>query len=53
MTDAPDRSAVLHPVPAQRSMVVIPRVHDGSGARTRYGLVHAELNPDGQSWMFP
>lgn len=54
MTDvAPDRPAMLHPVPAQRSMVVIPRVHDGSGARTRYGLVPAELNPGGQMLMFP
>lgn len=54
MTDvAPDRPATLHPLPAQRSMVVIPRVHDGSGARTRYGLVQAELNPGGQMLMFP
>jgi hypothetical protein len=34
-------------------MVVIPRVHDGSGARTRYGLVQAELNPGGHMLMFP
>ncbi|MEX5260200.1 hypothetical protein [Kocuria sp. CPCC 205263] len=54
MTDvAPDRPAVLHPVPAQRSIVVIPRVHDGSGARTRYGLVRAELDPGGQALIFP
>lgn len=54
MTDlAPDRPEILHPVPAQRSMVVIPRLHDGSGTRTRYGLVQAELNPGGQMLMFP
>jgi hypothetical protein len=54
MTDvAPDRPAILHPVPAQHSMVVIPRVHDGSGARTRYGLVQAELDPGGQMLTFP
>lgn len=54
MTDIlPESQEILHPVPAQRSMVVIPRVHDGSGARTRYGLEHAELNPGGQMLMFP
>ena len=54
MTDvAPDLPAMLHPVPAQRSIVVIPRVHDGSGARTRYGLVQAELDPGGQMLIFP
>ncbi|GAA1761197.1 hypothetical protein [Kocuria aegyptia] len=54
MTDlAPDRPAVLHPVPAQRSMLVIPRVHEGSGARARYGLVQAELDPGGQMLVFP
>lgn len=54
MTDIlQDQSAAAHPVPAQRSMVVIPRVHDGSGTRVRYGLVQAELNPGGQMLMFP
>ena len=32
---------------------MIPRVHDGSGARTRYGLVQAELDPGGQMLIFP
>ena len=54
MTDvAPSQPALVHPVPAQRSMVVIPRVHDGSGARTRYGLVQAELTPGAQMLIFP
>ncbi|MGQ1838678.1 hypothetical protein ACT4S2_09490 [Kocuria turfanensis] len=54
MTDlVPDRPAVLHPLPAQRSMLVIPRVHDGSGTPPRYGLVQAELNPGGQMLIFP
>jgi hypothetical protein len=54
MTDAaPDRPAILHPVPARRSMVVIPRVHDGSRARNRYGLVQAELTPGAQMLIFP
>lgn len=54
MTDVvPDRPAMPHPVPARRSIVVIPRVHDGSGARTRYGLVQPELDPGGQVLIFP
>lgn len=54
MTDIlPADQETPHPIPAQRSMVVVPRVHDGSGARTRYGLVHAELTPGGQMLMFP
>jgi hypothetical protein len=54
MTDTlPEPREILHPVPAQRSMVVIPRIHDGSGARTRYGLERAELNPGGPMLMFP
>lgn len=54
MTDTlPEPEEILHPVPAQRSMVVIPRIHDGSGARTRYGLERAELSPGGPMLMFP
>ncbi|MGX5359800.1 hypothetical protein [Kocuria sp. KH4] len=34
-------------------MVVIPRVHDGSGAQTRYGLAQADLDPGGQMLVFP
>lgn len=54
MTDTlQDDPTPADPVPAQRSMVVIPRVHDGSGSGVRYGLVQAELNPRGQMLMFP
>ncbi|WP_344122193.1 hypothetical protein [Kocuria aegyptia] len=30
-----------------------PGVHEGSGARARYGLVQAELDPGGQMLVFP
>ena len=54
MTDTlHDELTPTDPLPAQRSMVVVPRVHDGSGARVRYGLVQAELNPRGPMLMFP
>lgn len=54
MTDTfPDQQLPSHLVPAKRSMVAIPRIHDGSGARTRYGLVRADLDPGGQRLVFP
>lgn len=54
MTDTlQDDPTPVNPVPARRSMVVVPRIHDGSGARVRYGLVQAELNPRGPMLMFP
>ncbi|WP_298582955.1 hypothetical protein [uncultured Kocuria sp.] len=54
MTDIlQDERAPAHPVPARRSMVVVPRVHDGSGTRVRYGLVPAELSPGAQMLTFP
>jgi 8-oxo-dGTP pyrophosphatase MutT (NUDIX family) len=47
-----DQPGSTRPGEASRAMVVIPRIHDGSGARILYGLVPVD-GPDKQKLSFP